>query len=82
MKDTFKLFIEKMKLRGMASATIESYSREVRRFFNRHAKGKLLHLINDNDIHAYFLHLIEERDYSPSAIKVAYCGLKFFLKRH
>lgn len=75
-------FIEDMRLRGFAEATIVSYFREVKRFFDRTGKDLTPLKVTEDHLRQYFLHLKDERKYSVSAIKISYSGLRFFLRQH
>lgn len=75
-------FIEDMRLRGFAEPTIDSYLREVKRFFERTGKGIAPLKVTEDHLREYFLHIQDERKYSIAAIKIAYSGLRFFLRQH
>lgn len=74
-------FMEDMRLRGYAEPTRDSYYREVKRFFERTGKGLTPQKVTEDHLREYFLHLQEERKYSVAAIKIAYSGLRFFLRQ-
>ncbi len=81
MTNFHERFMQDMSFRGYAQATVENYSREVKRFFDRQAVGVSPDDVTEDDIRNYFDHLIHERNYAPATVKTAYSGLRFFLKK-
>lgn len=75
-------FADDMRLRGFSENTVFSYLREVKRFFDRTGKGVSPQKVDEDLIRKYFIHLQQDRKYSPSALKIAYSGMRFFLSRH
>jgi integrase/recombinase XerD len=76
--------IEDMQLRGLSERTQESYVRAVRQLADYYGKSPAL--ISEEELRQYFLHLTNDRRFSPSSLTVVLCGIKFFyectLKRH
>ena len=72
MKDRF---IEDMRMKKYADSTVDSYVREVERFFNRQCPGIYPAKVTETDFRNYFVHLSTERHYSGSAMKIAFSPL-------
>jgi site-specific recombinase XerD len=72
--------VEDMKLAGLSVRTRESYLAAMRALVAYHAgcpPGRL----TQEQLRAYFLHMIEERKSSPSTVRVHLNGIKFFFER-
>lgn len=65
-----------LQLRGYSSRTQEAYLRAVRQLaaFYRIAPDRL----NEEQVRDYFLHLKNHRHFSPSSLKIAAVGIRFF----
>ncbi len=76
--------IEDMRIRNLAPQTQRAYVQQISRFA-RHF-GRSPALLGPADIHAYQLHLVQDRQLSASSILVAVAALRFLykitLKRH
>jgi integrase/recombinase XerD len=76
--------IEDMRIRNLAPQTQRAYVQQISRFA-RHF-GRSPALLGPADIHAYQLHLVQDRQLSASSIMVAVAALRFLykttLKRH
>ena len=71
-------FIEDMKVKKYADSTISLYVSEVERFFKRQCPDKTPARVTESDFRNYLVYLATERNYSGSALKIAYSGMKFF----
>jgi site-specific recombinase XerD len=74
-----KRFYEDMQLHGLAARTQESYVLTVHGLA-RHYKRPPDQL-SDEEIRAFFLHLINERKSSASTLTVYFSGIKFFYEK-
>lgn len=74
-------FVDDMRLVGYSEKTVESYLREVKRFFERTGKGVAPQRVDEDLIRKYFIHLQQDRKYSIAAMKIAYSGIRFFLSQ-
>lgn len=65
-----------LKLRGMAQRTHDGYLREVRKLaaYYDTAPDRL----SEQQVADYLLHLINDCEFAPGSLRVAYSGLKFF----
>jgi integrase/recombinase XerD len=71
--------IEDMKLRGFSEKTRESYLAAVRQLAKRYMRSP--DLLSEEELRAFFLHLVQERKASPSTVRQYLCGIKFFYER-
>ena len=65
-----------LKLRGMAQRTHDGYLREVRKlacYYNASPDR-----LSENQVADYLLYLINDCEFAPGSLRVAYSGLKFF----
>lgn len=65
-----------MQLRGFSERTQEAYLRAVRKLAEHY--GKSPDKLSEKQVRDYFLFLKNEKRFSPSTMKIAYCGIKFF----
>jgi integrase/recombinase XerD len=79
MTELRKRMIECLQLRGFAPRTQTEYLGVVRRLANHFKKSP--DLITNADLQRYFLHLINVKKYSPSALTVELSGAKFFYEK-
>jgi site-specific recombinase XerD len=65
-----------LQLRGMAKRTHDGYLREVRKLacYYRTPPDQL----SEQQVGDYLLHLINDRNFAPGSLSVAYSGIKFF----
>jgi len=68
--------IEDLQLHGLAVETQEAYVRAVKQLAQHYHKSP--DLITEEELRLYFLYLKNDKGASPSAFKIALCGLKFF----
>jgi integrase/recombinase XerD len=68
--------IEDLQLRGLSSKTQELYVRAVQHVAEHYRKSP--DKITEDELREYFLYLVQIRDVSPSTLRVALCGIKFF----
>ena len=68
--------IEDMQLRGFAVRTQEAYLRAVRKIAAHFRRPP--DQLTEAQVREYFLFLKNEREFSPSALKIAHSGIKFF----
>jgi integrase/recombinase XerD len=71
--------IEHLTLKGRAPKTIESYIGVVKTFVNYLGDKPLLD-VTEEDYRTYFVQLINERNYSPAAVKAALHGTRVLFK--
>ncbi|MCP4536740.1 MAG: site-specific integrase, partial [Chloroflexi bacterium] len=70
--------IEDMQLRGLSAKTQGAYEQAVSKLAKHY--GKSPDHISDEELRQYFLHLTNVEELSPSTIRVALCGIKFFFQ--
>ena len=79
-KGLFQTVEDRMKVEGYSRRTIKAYRRELRKFVEyirpRHPRD-----LDADDIRAYLLYLIEEKDLSRSAVNQAISALKLLYVR-
>ena len=68
--------IEDMRLRGLSARTQEVYVRSVRQLAEHYRRSP--DLITEEELRAYFLHLVEVKKLARPSITIALCGIKFF----
>ncbi len=68
--------IEALQLAGMSGSTQEAYARVVRKIIGHY--GKDPRQITEEELQEYFLFRRNVTEWSPSTLKICYCGLKFF----
>ena len=68
--------IEDLQLRGLSKSTQLAYVRTVRHLAEHYRKPP--DQITEEELREYFLHLVNVRNVSPSTLRVALCGIKFF----
>jgi integrase/recombinase XerD len=76
MKDFYTRAVQALQLAGMGESTQRSYARSVRQLVDH--CGKTPDLIAEDELRDYFLHRINDSDWSPATVKICYCGIKFF----
>jgi len=67
---------EDLKLRGLAPITVASYLRYAQRFAEHYAPRSPLRL-GEREVKDFLLHMIEEKEVSPSTHVVCLAGIKF-----
>ena len=65
-----------MQLRGYSQRTQEAYLRAVRKLAEHY--GKRPDQLSEEQVRNYFLYLKNQKNFAPSSMKIAYCGIKFF----
>jgi site-specific recombinase XerD len=68
-----------MQLHGLAARTQESYVMAVHGLARHYKRSP--DLLSDEEIRAFFLHLINERKSSASTLTIYFCGIKFFYEK-
>lgn len=79
MTELRRRMIEDMQLRGFADKTQKSYIDAVRglaKFHNRSPDQ-----LDEEEVRAFFLHLIDERKSARSTVTIYLCGIKFFFEK-
>jgi integrase/recombinase XerD len=71
--------IEALQLKVLSESAQEAYVRAIRQLAERFHKSP--DLISEEDLRQYFLHIKNVKNYSPSGITIALCGIKFFFER-
>lgn len=71
--------IEDLQLHGLSKSTQLLYVREVRHLAEYYRKPS--DQITEEELRQYFLHLSKEKHVSPSTLRVALCGIRFFYER-
>ncbi|MCB0044964.1 MAG: phage integrase N-terminal SAM-like domain-containing protein [Caldilineaceae bacterium] len=66
---------DEMQLRGLASRTQQSYLNAVRQLAEYYHKPP--DQISEEELRAYFLHLMKEKQLSPSSCRVAHYAIRF-----
>ena len=74
-----KRFYEDMQLHGLAARTQESYVLTVHGLAQHYKRSP--DQLSDEEIRAFFLHLINERKSSASTLTVYFSGIKFFYEK-
>jgi len=74
-----KRFYEDMQLHGLAARTQESYVLTVHGLAKHYKRSP--DQLSDEEIRAFFLHLINERRSSASTLTVYFSGIKFFYEK-
>jgi site-specific recombinase XerD len=74
-----KRFYEDMQLHGLAARTQESYVLTVHGLAQHYKRSP--DQLSDEEIRAFFLHLINERRSSASTLTVYFSGIKFFYEK-
>jgi integrase/recombinase XerD len=70
--------MEDLQLHGYAAGTQVLYLHAVRDLAAYY--GKSPDRISEDELRAYFLYLLHEKGVSPSTLKIAICGIKFFFE--
>ena len=68
--------VEDLQLRGLAPSTQKAYVREVQHLAEHYRKSP--DKITEDELREYFLYLVQIREVSPSTLRIALCGIKFF----
>lgn len=68
--------LQDLQLAGLSERTQEAYLRAVRKLAARFRQPP--DTLSEAQVREYFLHLKNERKFSPSALKIAHSGIKFF----
>jgi len=76
MKDYYLSSIKALKLAGMSKSTQNAYTRSVRKLVEFYDKTP--DQITEDELEAYFLHRMNEDEWSPNTMKICYCGIEFF----
>ena len=71
--------IEDLQLRGLSKSTQVLYVQAVRHLAEYYRKPP--DQITEEELRQYFLHLTKVKKVSPSTLRVALCGIKFFYER-
>lgn len=79
MQDWYQQTIDALRLNGKSERTQDSYVRTVRMLVEFY--GKTPDLISEEELRAYLLHRRQHDHWSPSTLKIAHAGLKFFFSR-
>jgi site-specific recombinase XerD len=74
-----KRFYEDMQLHGLAARTQESYVQAVQGLARHYKRSP--DLLSDEEIRAFFLHLINERKSSASTLTIYFSGIKLFYEK-
>ena len=74
-----KRMIEDMRLRGFSARTQRSYVRSVRLLAEHYSKSP--DKITDDELHRYFVFVMEKKGWSRRTMTVALCGIKFFYEK-
>src|SRR5215813_1571324 len=78
MTELRQKMIEALQLKGFSERTQEAYVRAVRQLAEHFHKSP--DLISEEELRQYFLHIKNVKNYSPSGITIALCGIKFFFE--
>lgn len=68
--------VKDMQLRGFSERTQEAYLRAVRKLAEHYRKAP--DKLSEEQLREYFLFLKNNKRFSVSSMKIAYCGIKFF----
>ena len=68
--------VEDLQLRGLVSSTQKAYVRAVQHLAEHYRKSP--DKITEDELREYFLYLVQIREVSPSTLRIALCGIKFF----
>ena len=79
MTELRKRMIECLQLRGLGARTQHTYVGVVRRLATHYQKSP--DHISEKELEQYFLHLIDVKKYSPSALTVALSAVKFLYEK-
>lgn len=71
--------VEDLQLHGMSKSTQELYVRAVRQLAEYYRKPP--DQITEEELRQYFLYLTKVKQISPSTLRIALCGIKFFYER-
>jgi len=74
-----KRFYEDMQLRGLATRTQESYVQAVQGLARHYKRSP--EQLSDEEIRAFFLHLINERKSAASTLTIYFSGIKLFYEK-
>jgi len=74
--DWYVKTIRALQLAGMSDSTQECYARSVRQLIEFYDKDP--REITEQELEEYFLYRRNTSKWSPSTLKICYCGLKFF----
>ena len=76
MTDYFNQSMEALQLAGMSKGTQETYTRTIRQLVEFCSKTP--DEITEQDLKEYFLHRTNVDKWSPSTLRIAHSGIKFF----
>jgi site-specific recombinase XerD len=68
--------LEDLQLAGLSERTQEAYLRAVRKLAAHYRQGP--DQLTETQVRDYFLYLKNDKQFSPSAMKIAHSGIKFF----
>jgi site-specific recombinase XerD len=71
--------LQDLQLAGLSERTQEAYLRAVRKLAAHYRQAP--DQLTESQVRDYFLHLKNEKKFSPSALKIAHSGIKFFYSR-
>ena len=70
---------EDLQLHGLSNLTQDLYIRSVRQLAEYYRKSP--DQITEEELRQYFLYLKNDKQYAPSTLTVALCGIRFFYER-
>src|SRR5258708_1110225 len=79
MTELRQRMIECLQLRGLSARTQKAYVRAVRQLAEHYHKSP--HLITEEELRQYLLHIKTVKHYSRNTSTIAICGIKFFFER-
>jgi len=68
-----------LQLAGLSERTQQAYVRAVRQLAQHYQQSP--DKLTEKQVRDYFLYLINEKEFAPSSLKIAYYGIKFFYTR-
>ncbi|MBI2001252.1 MAG: site-specific integrase [candidate division NC10 bacterium] len=76
MTDWYEQSMKALQLNGLGMRTQECYTRAVRMLCDFY--GKSPDLVTEAELQDYFLHRKNVNHWSPSTLRICYCGIRFF----
>lgn len=79
MSELRRRMVDDMRLRGLAARTRESYLSVVTQLARYH--GRSPDELDDEEVRAFFLHLINDRGLAPRSVRVYQAGIRFLYEQ-
>ena len=76
MTDWYQKAIDALQLNGLGERTQEAYVRALRMLCQFYHKAP--DQISESELQQYFLHRKNQDGWSPSTLRICYCGIRFF----